>query len=335
MPASYKILGPKDIDNPLDEKKSFALDILLSLSQTPKKLSSKYFYDTEGSKLFTAITELPEYYLTKCEFEILDKYKHELANLVSSNSFNLIELGPGDGKKTNLLLNCFIEKKFDFSYVPIDISESSMQTLIVSMQKSFPSINVNGIVSEYFDGIKWLQKTSHDKKNLILFMGSNIGNFSVIHARVFLRSLWNSLNNGDYILIGFDLKKDIDLMLEAYNDSKGITSQFNLNLLNRINKVLDGNFDLSKFRHFANYEAYSGAIESYLVSLTEQKVFLREIGQSFSFKAWEAIHTEYSYKYLESDIKHLADETGFIVEKQFFDSKHYFVDSLWRVNKVN
>ena len=164
MPASYKILGPKDIDNPLDEKKSFALDILLSLSQTPKKLSSKYFYDTEGSKLFTAITELPEYYLTKCEFEILDKYKHELANLVSSNSFNLIELGPGDGKKTNLLLNCFIEKKFDFSYVPIDISESSMQTLIVSMQKSFPSINVNGIVSEYFDGIKWLQKTSHDKK---------------------------------------------------------------------------------------------------------------------------------------------------------------------------
>lgn len=333
MPATYKILDLKDI-NQNEEEQSFALDILLGLSQNPKKISSRYFYDKEGSELFTKITELPEYYLTKCEFEIMEKYKEQIADLVSGEAFNLIELGPGDGRKTNVLLKHFLGIGLNFQYIPIDISEASMKDLVISMNNKFSNLNTHGLVTEYFSGIKWLNENKK-RKNLILFMGSNIGNFNASHARAFLRSLWNSLNNDDYILIGFDLKKDIDLMLNAYNDSQGITSSFNMNLLKRINKELGGNFDIEKFRHFSNYDVYSGAIESYLISTEKQIVFLKELGQEFSFQAWEPMHTEYSYKYLESDIELLAKETGFTIEKQFYDSKNYFVDSIWKVNKIS
>jgi uncharacterized SAM-dependent methyltransferase len=135
------------------------------------------------------------------------------------------------------------------------------------------------------------------------------------------------------MLIGFDLKKDIDLLLRAYNDTGGVTRAFNLNLLTRINRELGGDFDVSKFRHFGTYDVFSGAMESYLVSMEEQSVFVRQIGRSFAFEAWEPIHTEYSYKYLISDIEKLATETGFQVLEHLFDSKRYFADSLWRVHK--
>lgn len=333
MPATYKKLDLSDI-NGNEEKQTFALDILLGLSQKPKKISSRYFYDKEGSELFTKITELPEYYLTKCEFEIMEKHKQQIADLVSGESFNLIELGPGDGRKTNILLKHFLELGLNFQYIPIDISEASMKDLIVSMNNRFSSLNTHGLVTEYFSGIKWLNENKK-RRNLILFMGSNIGNFNASNARVFLKSLWNSLNSNDYIMIGFDLKKDIDLMLNAYNDSQGITSLFNMNLLKRINKELDGNFDIEKFRHFSNYDVYSGAIESYLISTEKQSIFLKALGQEFFFQAWEPIHTEYSYKYLESDIESLAKETGFTLENQFYDSRKYFADSIWKVNKVS
>jgi L-histidine N-alpha-methyltransferase len=201
------------------------------------------------------------------------------------------------------------------------------------MVSKFQQLRINGIVAEYFHGLKWLGKLEK-YRNLVLFLGSNLGNFNKPQSRVFLRNLWNTLNDGDLMLTGFDLKKDIDLMQKAYNDSKGLTSEFNLNLLRRINTELGGNFDLSKFRHYSSYDVFSGAMESYLVSLEAQTVFIKEIGQTFSFKAWEPIHTEYSYKYLESDIEELAEATGFLVEKKLYDSKRYFVDYIWKVNKI-
>ena len=147
--------------------------------------------------------------------------------------------------------------------------------------------------------------------------------------------VWNALNPNDHVLLGFDLKKDIELLLCAYNDTSGVTRQFNLNVLDRINRELGGEFDLSKFRHFGTYDVFSGAMESYLVSKEKQTVFVKEISQFFSFEAWEPIHTEYSYKYLESDIQELAADTGFVIEKQLYDSKKYFVDSIWSVQKID
>jgi uncharacterized SAM-dependent methyltransferase len=189
-------------------------------------------------------------------------------------------------------------------------------------------------VAEYFDGLKWLNYMN-SQRNMVLFLGSNLGNFDRAHSRAFLHNLWNALNHGDFVVIGFDMKKDIDLMLKAYSDSKGVTAEFNLNLLRRINRELGGDFNLSKFQFHSSYDVLSGAIESYLVSKEKQTVFIKEISQSFSFEAWESIHTEYSYKYLESDIQGLAADTGFIIEKQLYDSKKYFVDSIWRVQKID
>jgi L-histidine N-alpha-methyltransferase len=333
MSGNYKFLSPSDLEDVTDEKRSFALDVLVGLSEIPKRLSSRYFYDDRGSKLFQKIMELPEYYLTNCEFEILNTQMEIIGDLVKAHYFNLIELGAGDGRKTSILINHFLIKKYKFKYVPIDISEGAMKILTRNMNEKFPKLKCEGIVAEYFNGLKWLNKLDGGR-NIVLFLGSNLGNFNKPQSRVFLRNLWNTLNDGDYLITGFDLKKDIDLMRRAYNDKKGMTREFNLNLLLRINRELGANFDLEKFHHYSNYDVFTGAMESYLVSREKQTVFIRELGQTFNFEPWEPIHTEYSYKYLESDIMELAEATGYAIVQQLYDSKHYFVDSVWRVHKI-
>ena len=321
-----------DLEGKLTIKEAFARDVLIGLSSTPKRISSKYFYDAEGSRLFQQITDLPEYYLTRCEFEIFEYHKEGFAEFLREESFNLIELGPGDARKTRVLLKHFLEQELDFQYIPIDISESALEGLIHDMQVEFPELQVHGLVSEYFNALNWLKNLNH-RRNVVLFLGSSIGNFNREASRIFLQSLWNCLNTGDYTLIGFDLKKDIELLLKAYNDSRGITREFNLNLLRRINRELGGNFEIERFRHFASYNVFSGAMESYLVSKGDQTIMIQDIGQSFSFDPWEPIHTEYSYKYLESDIVKLAEDTGFVSVEQFYDPAKFFTDVLWRVEK--
>jgi dimethylhistidine N-methyltransferase len=321
-----------DLESKISIQSAFIRDVLIGLSSTPKNLSSKYFYDAEGSRLFQKITELPEYYLTRCEFEIFENHKDAIADFLQNEPYNLVELGPGDARKTRVLIEHLLERKIDFRYVPIDISSAALEGLVESMQSDFPDLEMHGLVSDYFNALNWLKTLNH-RKNFVLFLGSNIGNFNRESSRIFLHSLWNSLNAGDLVLIGFDLKKDIELLLKAYNDSKGVTRQFNLNLLRRINRELGGDFDVSKFRHYANYNVFSGAMESYLVSKESQTVRIQEIGQSFSFEAWEPIHTEYSYKYLESDIVKLAEDTGFTLVQQLYDPQKFFTDVIWRVNK--
>lgn len=196
----------------------------------------------------------------------------------------------------------------------------------------YPDLHINGLACDYFEGVKWLTNHS-ERSNFVLFLGSNIGNFNHRDARLFLRTLWNCLNNSDHLLIGFDLKKDIELLEHAYNDSEGVTAEFNINILRRINKELGGQFDVFKFRHFGTYDVFTGAMESYLVSLVSQDVFIEEVGRSFHFDPWEPIHVEYSYKYHVADIDGLAVDTGFDVIEHLFDNKRYFTDSVWRVNK--
>lgn len=332
MGATYKIIDSADFADSFSETHEFALDILVGLSEFRKSIASKYLYDAEGSRLFTEITHLPEYYLTGCEMEVLDSQAPSIAGHVADAPFNLVELGAGDGRKTSILIEHFLNTKLDFQYVPIDISESAMRELTELIGEKFPALDTHGLVSEYFNGFKWLNNR-HSRRNFVLLLGSSIGNFTHAEARFFLRNLWSVLNSGDRLLLGFDLKKDIELLLDAYNDSGGVTSAFNLNVLTRINRELGGEFDIARFRHFGTYDVFSGAMESYLVSLERQSVFIEAIGRAFSFNPWEPIHTEYSYKYLVSDIETLAAETGFTVRAHLFDSRRYFADSIWEVNK--
>jgi dimethylhistidine N-methyltransferase len=332
MSALYRRIDPTDLKAQQTPTQIFALDVLFGLSAVPKRLPSKYFYDAIGSELFRKITTLPEYYPTACEREILQRHADDLARIVGDHPLNLVELGSGDGHKTEALLKSFLGARVDFRYVPIDISESAISGLVRSLAERFQELDVQGLVSEYFTGVQWLGQAKN-RLNLVLFSGSSIGNFGRSESHVFLRSLWNSLNEGDRVLIGFDLKKDIDQMQSAYDDSQGVTRDFNLNLLRRINRELGGNFDVEKFRFFSTYDVLEGAMKSYLVSRVSQDVFIDAIGQAFSFEPWEAIQTEYSYKYLESDIDLLARHTGFEITHSFYDSKRYFTNSLWRVRK--
>jgi dimethylhistidine N-methyltransferase len=332
MPTGYRIIHHQEAQDAFGEVEAFALDILVGLSDKRKEIPSKYMYDAEGSRLFSLIMDLPEYYLTNCEREILETHKDEIGRLIAGRPFNLVEMGAGDGRKTAILLEHFLDRGFQFQYVPIDISESAMQNLTGSLNGRFTKVEINGLVSEYFSGLKWLNNRSR-RRNFVLFLGSSVGNFTHAQNTVFLRNLWNALNHDDIVLIGFDLKKDVDLLLAAYNDSQGITRDFNLNLLHRINSELGGQFDVAKFRYLSTYDVFSGTMESYLISLEEQQVFVEKVGRSFDFERWEPIHTEFSYKYLESEIEDLAATTGFAVEKQLYDSHHYFVDSIWRVRK--
>ena len=310
----------------------FANDVLIGLSQPLKWLPSKYIYDNQGSKLFQEIMELPEYYLTRTEIEILNSKKRQIAEKIGDKEFNLIELGCGDGKKTRIILDEFLRKKHLFHFHPIDISENSISDFMDSLRSQYPDLRSEGLVSDYFEGLYWLSEQNH-RKNVVLFLGSNIGNFTPLKAGVFLSSLWKALNNDDLVFIGFDLKKNIDMMVRAYNDKNGVTAAFNKNLLKRINRELKGNFELDQFEFYATYDAVEGAIQSYLISKKKQDVFIGELKWLFSLKSQEPIHTESSYKYLTSDIEDMADKNNFEIIENYFDSNKYFVNSLWKVVK--
>jgi dimethylhistidine N-methyltransferase len=334
MQPTVRVINSREIADSFGDRESFALDVLVGLSESRKSIPSKYLYDSEGSRLFDEITSLPEYYLTESEKETLSRNLDSISRYISGQKFNLVEFGAGDGSKAGILIDGFIDRGLEFRYVPIDISHAAMSGLAESLHTKYPSLELSGLVSEYFTGIKYLNNNSQ-RRNLVLFLGSNIGNFSHAQARFFLRNLWNGLNDGDYLLIGFDLKKDIEMLLWAYNDRQGVTAKFNLNVLKRINRELGGQFDISKFRHFGTYDVFSGAMESYLVSLDEQRVPIDAIGRDFHFYPWEPIHTEYSYKYLVSDIDILARETGFVVKEHMTCPRGFFVDSIWQVTKSN
>ena len=329
----YRILSATDLAAVDSERREFANEVLVGLSERPKHLSSRFFYDDRGSELFREIMALPEYYLTNCERDIFVAEGGRLAERFADHTLEVVDLGAGDGAKTFILLDALRARTASLSYRPIDISEGAMKTVVAAVREQVPAIDVAGIVSEYADGLEYLAAKSGDAQRLVLFLGSNIGNFDRPRARAFLRRLWNSLHDGDYVLIGFDLKKDIDILLDAYNDSGGVTAAFNLNLLTRINRELGGHFDTGSFRHFGTYDVFSGAMKSYLVSMAEQDIRIDALRTSFHFRAWEPVHTEYSYKYLRSDVISLAAATGFEIELELTDEDDFFVSSLWRVVK--
>jgi L-histidine N-alpha-methyltransferase len=309
---------------------TFAADVRLGLSDRTKHISSKYFYNEQGDKIFRDIMEMDAYYLTRCEYEILDRYKNELHAIFagSSDSFQLIEFGAGDGYKTKLLLENFLGKSRHFRYLPVDISSNALELLLQDLEKTFPDLEAEGIQDDYFNALDALHIDGSIPKT-VLFLGSNIGNFSKEMTLAFLRKIAGSFGSRDRLLIGFDLKKDPAVILNAYNDAGGITKAFNLNLLLRINEELGANFDIMKFEHVPVYDPESGEARSYLMSTTAQSVLIPALNETFSFGQWETIHTEISRKYSVSEIEMLADMAGFRIIRHFYDSRRYFTDSVW------
>ncbi len=312
------------------ENNEFAADVINGLSQIPKRLSSKYFYDAKGDELFQQIMKLDEYYLTRTEFEIFKSQKEQiLQKIKESGAFDLYELGAGDGYKTKILLKHFLEEGIDFEYAPIDISGNVLEQLTDSLKDELPDLKVRPLEGDYFKMLSGIEGENFPHK-VVMFLGSNIGNFTSETAYKFLKELRNSLNPEDFFFIGVDLKKDPNKILRAYDDSKGITKAFNLNLLERINNTFDGDFNVEQFQHYPYYDPATGECRSYLISKVDQRVTLDAIGKSFQFKAWEAIHMEISKKYDLEELEKLAAAAGFDVIHHFTDKDNYFVDSLWK-----
>jgi L-histidine Nalpha-methyltransferase len=312
----------------MDEQ--FAADVLKGLSSTPKYLLSKYFYNEKGDKLFQKIMNLDEYYLTRAEYDIFEKHKPELLEHFSKNGkrFDLIEFGAGDGYKTKVLIEYFLAQKAQFTYIPIDISENALNELSTTFIRNFPLLQINPLNDDYFHALEELNAVDFDRK-VILFLGSNIGNFNEEQAIPFLSNFAADMTSDDSLLIGFDLMKDPEIILRAYNDPQGVTREFNLNLLSRINEELDGEFDLDAFKHYPTYNPQTGETDSYLVSIKNQEVWIGALEKVFHFDEWEPVHMEVSRKYSLRDIDRLATKSGFRVEKNFFDNNGYFTDSLW------
>ena len=322
IPSQLIELKAKEVAN------DFEKDVLQGLSSNPKTIPSRYFYDEKGSRLFEDIMELPEYYLTDCEWDIFQRSKDEILHQISGVHFHLIDLGAGDAKKTRILLEHFMKQGADFSYVPVDISKDILDELLVKLNDELPDLHVEAIAGEYFDALDWIKQNMNGRK-VILFMGSNIGNFNKTEAISFLCAIRNMMDENDYLLTGLDLKKDPQTILNAYYDSKGVTSAFNYNLLNRINRELGGNFSLDNWKHHASYDPISGAVKSFLVSMKEQDVILGNDKQCFHFKAFEAIHTEYSFKYDLEELAEMASKSGFTIVANYLSKVERYIDSLW------
>ncbi|NNF18699.1 MAG: L-histidine N(alpha)-methyltransferase [Flavobacteriaceae bacterium] len=311
-------------------KTAFEKDVYKGLTDYPKHLSSKYFYDKAGDQLFQDIMEMPEYYLTRCEFRLLETNARDICRKFSQQGkpFNLIELGAGDGKKTKILLKELLQQQADFQYLPIDISGNVLGQLQTSVRNELPDVDIQPMEGTYFDVLEKLQDVKNRK--VILFLGSNIGNLLHTRAIDFLKGIRKLMGPEDLLFIGFDQKKDPQTILDAYNDPTGITEAFNKNILVRINRELDGNFEPDNFKHWESYDPETGTARSFLVSKIEQSVYLGKIDLRITFDAWESIHTEISQKYDHRTVEWLADEAGLMTGQVFEDPEGCYKNYIFR-----
>jgi L-histidine N-alpha-methyltransferase len=309
---------------------SLANHVREGLSKPFKALSSMYFYDDEGSRLFQQIMALPEYYPTRTEFGLLTAHRAAICAALRPTTldehFYLLELGAGDGLKTKILLRHLLDTGARFTYVPVDISTAALEGLATALQQELPELAVETVVADYADALTLM--ASRPGRKAVLFLGSNIGNFFPADRQAFLRRLRVPLTPDDRLLIGFDLQKDPRQIRAAYDDAQGVTAAFNLNLLHRLNRELQADFDLSSWQHYTDYDPLTGAVRSFLVSTKAQIVHLAALQLSVPFAAWEMIHTENSYKFTKPLIEGLAKETGFRMEEFFTDEKAFFSDVL-------
>ena len=297
---------------------SFRRAALDGLAQSQKQISSKFLYDERGSKLFDQICELEEYYPTRTEIGIMKEHVDAMVEAIGPQA-RLVELGSGSSLKTRILLDHLDDLAV---YVPIDISRAHLVQAAEDLATDYPEVPVQPLCADYTSTFDLPEPPRPAARTVVYYPGSTVGNFQPEQALDFLGRIADGLGDNAGLLIGVDLKKDVDVLEAAYNDAAGVTAAFNKNLLRRMNRELDATFDLDRFEHWSFWNEEEGCMESHLRSTTEQTVTVA--GEPFSFEEGETIHTEYSYKYTLDEFADLVGEAGFSVEQVWTDDRSYF-----------
>ena len=310
----------------------FANDVRAGLERPDKRLSSKYFYDDEGSQIFQEIMAMPEYYLTDAEMDVLSNQSREILSATGFNGpFNVVELGAGDGIKTQHMLKAFLAEGAQLVYRPIDISAKAVEIVQERLSLELPALEVKPEIGDYFEQMQAIK--SSEAPSLILFLGSNIGNYVPPENLNLVRLIAEHMAQGDQLMIGVDLRKDPNMIRRAYDDSQGITRRFNLNLLKRINRELGADFKLDAWDFYCSYNPMNGEVRSYLMSKEKQEVYIEALNQKFSFGRYELIWTELSKKYSLDELTEMCSKAGLSHKAHFLDSQQHFTDSLFLRNE--
>ena len=296
-------------------------DVIKGLTEKPKNLPPKYFYDDPGSLLFEKICELPEYYPTRTEAWILQQYADEIAEI--TNCCELIELGSGSSTKTQVLLDAYQKIATSCRYLPIDVSGGIMKTSVLQLQKKYPDFSIHGLLGTYEQALVHLQ-SNYLQSRMLFFLGSSLGNFNPEECDSFLNQVSRTLQTGDFFLLGIDLQKPQDILEAAYNDSQEVTAAFNLNMLSHLNWRFQGNFDLNLFRHQAIYNHVDNQIEMYLHCMMSHCVSLEVLGLKVDFEAEESILTEISRKFDLATMQKQLQTKGLKTVKTWTDKKGWF-----------
>ncbi|MEE3337790.1 MAG: L-histidine N(alpha)-methyltransferase [Candidatus Latescibacterota bacterium] len=303
-------------------------DVRVGLTSMPKWLPCIYFYDDAGSELFEQICELPEYYPTRTERSILETHADALVAHVQ-HRVDLVELGSGSATKTRLVVEALLRRHGELRFIPVDISRSILEESSRSLVEDYDRLEVHAVAGEYHDGLDYL-KHQGGPPRLILWLGSNVGNFQRPDATHFLQRLHSTMRAEDRLLIGIDLRKEATVLEAAYDDAAGVTAAFNKNLLTRLNADLSADFDLDRFVHQSRWNAAEGRVEMHLVSQCRQSVCIKGIDLTVEFEDGESIHTENAYKYSAEEIESLATSAHFEAECQWLDEAQRFSVNLWK-----
>lgn len=306
----------------------YAAEVVDGLTARPKRLPCKLLYDEHGSMLFERITELPEYYLTRTELQILRENSREIA-VAACPPLSVVELGAGTATKTSTLLQAIARQQIRVKYFPVDISPSALDQAKKSVRARLPGALVQPLVADFGQGFRFLREIGGRK--LVLYLGSSIGNFDWEAAIALLSNVGQQLASGDALLLGTDMLKSQEILLPAYDDAQGVTSEFSKNILRRINRELDADFDLNSFRHVAEWSPHCSRMEIFLESTRAQRVVLRLTRTDVRFAEGERIHTENSYKYTPEMVDRMLCASGFTREKTWFDGRKWFGLHLARV----
>ncbi|HEX2831722.1 MAG TPA: L-histidine N(alpha)-methyltransferase [Thermoanaerobaculia bacterium] len=306
----------------------FAADVRIGLTAPQKWLPPRWFYDELGSSLFDAICFLPEYYVMRAEGEVLTTHTRDIARELGTN-VRLVELGSGAARKTRILLDQLTVRQQDLEYVPVDVDASMIERVGRELLLAYPRIRVTGVVSDFArPSIPLAMLPAGSARTVVLFLGSTIGNLDPEAAHAMLRDLRDSLQPGDALFLGADLRKEKTILEPAYDDALGVTAAFNLNLLTRMNRELDAHFDIAAFRHLAFYDQELGRIEMHLVSQRAQRVRIGALDLDVDFAEGETIHTESSWKHDDATLAALAAGAGFTVARKWTDARNFFADVL-------
>jgi dimethylhistidine N-methyltransferase len=309
------------LGNATDSTYNSGVDIVNGLSQQPKTLPAKYFYDDLGSELFEQICQLPEYYLTRTETSILQACADEIARI--TGACELVELGSGSAVKTRILLDAYREMDYPLYYLPIDISAGILESSALELLRDYPTLKVHGLVGTYELALERLG-LPHLPTRMLCFLGSTLGNLNDRECDLFFNRIASTLNKGEYFLLGVDLQKPITILEAAYNDARSVTAQFNLNMLRHLNRRFDGNFDLTQFSHQAFYNLSEHQIEMHLRSLSSQTANLRSLDLTVDFAPGETIRTEISRKFDIQKLAQTIENIGLVKVKTWTDRNRWF-----------